>query len=90
MGQAQAIIYCSTCGDQIHDKDLQSGKAVALLDKTFCDDCKEEVFAQLRGDEPDSKMMPATTKSHAAAPHPKHFDKAPLEIGRASCRERVS
>src|SRR5262245_12597966 len=69
------IVYCHLCGGRIVEKDLLAGRALTLLDKTFCHLCKEKAFSQMRTEEPGAMAqarvaapLPPPPRSPAAAP----------------------
>lgn len=87
------IVYCSLCGTRILEKDLISGRAFTLLDKTFCADCKAQAFAQMDGGDsgaarqaPARAVQPSAARRPAPAaarpaprPAPRAYDPAPEE-----------
>ncbi len=55
------IVHCHLCGMQIQEKDLLAGRALTLLDRTFCHQCKEKAFSQMRSgdDQPTEATLSA-------------------------------
>jgi len=65
------IVYCHLCGTRILEKDLLAGRALTLLDKTFCHLCKEKAFSQMRTEEPGLEGGgPPTAKTSPLPPPP--------------------
>ncbi|MBI2930322.1 MAG: hypothetical protein HYY16_01610 [Planctomycetes bacterium] len=71
----QEAIYCNLCHIRIQQKDLLQGRALTLLDKTFCHQCKEKAFAEIRtgsgpgpGPQPNVGLEPTTDEPLAPPP----------------------
>lgn len=69
------IVYCTTCGERLLERDFQKGKAVTVLKKNYCSVCMVEVAKPK--EEPRRRMKTTRVPKAEEAP----LSRRPLYIG---------
>jgi hypothetical protein len=68
------IVYCDICGDRILEAEFEKGKAITILNKNYCTNCKDDAVKNITMEdvmeEPAAARPPPVSAARKSNPAP--------------------